>query len=414
MSSMNSRNFLPRRPFSLARRWTRAAVAALMAVGLGVPAALAGHADSPDPTAVEQVPIVWAGPGGAACGGGTLVLGTAGIGSVAPLFVLLVPAVQSPACPAGTVLLQPGAPGTRGDGGGIALPLNAGDCAPGTSLLDDEVSLVGGTPPPSTSGSVPVSGGSLSLASGGSLTIGSSATTGGGVLTVSGGVLALSGGALSLPDGTVALAGGSLDISGGSLTMNGPLPSSGGPVAITGGGLSLSGGSLTLASGGTLTLAGGGSLNLGSGGSLSLTGPGSVTGGPVDLAGGTLPLTNGGSLILGGDCPSGGAAYLTLQAGLTNLPLGLGLAMERQASASGATVTVHKPPIPHTLPGIELGYALDGTGTPVGHLTVVASEFEARGIFYFFKHGDASHFLVPSGTPGVAELVPATQCRACG
>lgn len=414
MSSTNSRNLPPRRPFFRTSRWTRAAVAALMAAGMCVPAASPAHAAGLDPTAVEQIPIVSAGPSGTTCGGGTLVFGSAPTGGVAPLFVLLVPAVQSPACPAGTVLLEPGAPGTRADGGGIALPLNAGDCAPGTSLLDDEVSLIGGTPPPSTSGSVPVSGGSLTLASGGSLSIGNSATTGGGVLTVLVGSLDLSGGALSLPDGTVSLAGGSLDISGGSLTLNGPVPPTGGSLTITGGGLNLSGGSLALTSGGILTLTGGGSLNLGSGGSLTLPGPGPVTGGPIDLAGGTLPLANGGSLKLGGDCPSGGAAYVTLQAGLTNLPLGPGLAKESQAPANGATVTVHKPPIPHAFPGIELRYALDVTGTPVGHLNFLAALFEEGGIFFFFKHAGGSHFLIPSGTPGLAELVPATQCRACG
>lgn len=340
------------------------------------------------------------------------MFGSAPIGSLAPLFVLLVPAVQSSACPAGTVLLQPGAPGTRGDGGAIALPLNAGDCAPGTSLLDDEISLIGATAPPPTSASLPLSGGSLTLASGGSLNIGSTATTG-GVLNVTGGALSLSGGALRLPAGTVAVAGGSLGISGGSLTLNGPLPTSGGAVAISGGGLSLSGGSLTLVTGGTLTV-GGGSLNLVSGGSLNITGSGPVTGGPVDLAGGSLALGNGGTLNFGGDCPSGGAAYATLQAGLTNLPFGPGMAVERQASSIGGAVTVHNPPIPKTFPGIELRYGLDGTGTPAGHLNFLAAQLESRGIFFFFEHAEGSHILIPSGTPGVAELVPAGMCRACG
>jgi hypothetical protein len=100
-------------------------------------------------------------------------------------------------------------------------------------------------------------------------------------------------------------------------------------------------------------------------------------------------------------CPGGDAAYADLQAALSNVPIAPGVAVLKQPGPLGAPSFVHKAPGPFGIPGIELSYVLDSTGTPTGHVVEMHS-----------GQAEASDFLVPSGIAGDAALIPAVQLPA--
>lgn len=118
-------------------------VAAFVLVATGVLVAGAAPAGAGNPGPV-QIPLVAGSPPGVTCPGGTYVAANPGP-QQSPVFVLKDAGPLQ--CPPGSdVLVSPG-PQQAPTGQAVGLPLTAKSCAPGTALLNQELSMLGtGTP----------------------------------------------------------------------------------------------------------------------------------------------------------------------------------------------------------------------------------------------------------------------------
>ncbi len=116
----------------------------VVATGPVVATAWASPAGAINPSP-QQIPLVAGSPPGVSCPGGTYVAVNPGP-QQSPVFVLNNPGPTQ--CPPGAdVLINPG-PTQAPVGQAVALPLTAKSCAAGTALFNQELTMIGGTPPP--------------------------------------------------------------------------------------------------------------------------------------------------------------------------------------------------------------------------------------------------------------------------
>ena len=116
----------------------------VVATGPVVATAWASPAGAVNPSP-QQIPLQAGSPPGVSCPGGTYVAVNPGP-QQSPVFVLNSPGPIS--CPPGVDVLVDPEPGQAPTGQAVALPLTTKSCAAGTALFNQELTMLGGTPPP--------------------------------------------------------------------------------------------------------------------------------------------------------------------------------------------------------------------------------------------------------------------------
>jgi hypothetical protein len=116
----------------------------VVATGPVVATAWASPAGASSPGPV-QIPLVAGSPPGVTCPSGTYVASNPGP-TQSPVFVLSNPGPIN--CPPGADVLTSPGPTQAPTGQAVALPLTAKSCAVGTALFNQELTMIGGTPPP--------------------------------------------------------------------------------------------------------------------------------------------------------------------------------------------------------------------------------------------------------------------------